>query len=153
MPEDIDNEVKDAIRGLYRSNELARKFFDHCAQRERDASETSIDRIAYRLDVSREAAIGLAQAFEQAGIGSFVVGRRGHKSRFVWEYSCISVGQVAAGENAALEEPENAVDDTDGIEVGDAGQALQTITIAEAKNLLSRSLGVPVEAIQITVQY
>ncbi|ALE17117.1 hypothetical protein AMC99_01829 [Altererythrobacter epoxidivorans] len=60
---------------------------------------------------------------------------------------------MAAGENAALEEPENAVDDTDGIEVGDAGQALQTITIAEAKNLLSRSLGVPVEAIQITVQY
>ena len=152
MPEDIDNDVKDEIRGLYRSNELARRFFDHCAQRERDASETSIDRIAYRLDVSREAAIGLAQEFEEAGIGTFVVGRRGHKSRFVWDFSCISVGQVAAGESTFLEEPDNAVDDTESVEIDTPVQSSSTLTIGQAKSLLSKSLGVPVEAIQITTQ-
>lgn len=153
MTEDIDNDAKDAIKRLYRSNELARRFFDHCAQRERDASETSIDRIAFRLDVSREAAIGLAQEFEEAGIGTFVVGRRGYKSRFVWDFSCISVGQVAAGESTSLEEPDDAVDDTEGVETISPLPSGAPITITQAKNLLSESLGVPVEAIQITIQH
>lgn len=152
MPEDIDNAVQDKIRALYRKNEAARRFLDQCAQRERDASETSIDRIAYKLDVSREAAIGLAQAFQEAGIGTFVVGRRGHKSRFVWDYSCISVGHVAAGESSSLEEPDDAVEDVESDAVDVSASAGGSLTIAEAKKALSRSLGVPVEAIQITIQ-
>lgn len=150
MTSDIENDVQERIKALYREDDTARDFLDQCAERAKDASSISIDRMAYLLDSSRQTAIELARELEEAGVGTFMVGRRGHKSRFEWEYSCISVGKVAAGETTALEEPEDAEEEID--DAPAPNEQGGSLTIAQAKEQLSRSLGVPIDAIQISIQ-
>lgn len=150
MTSDIDKGILVKIRTLFKQDEIAQRFFDQCASRERDASATSIDRMAYLLGISREEAIGLAQRLESTGCGEFVVGRRGYKSRFTWSYSCISVGQAAAGDTAQLAptmNPEPEGEDHLSCEV-----SLPVMTIQEAKRALAVSLGVPESAIEILIR-
>lgn len=153
MPADISKSVIDAIRKLYRNNKLAQALFDWTAQRERDATSTSIDRISNRLSIARGDAVALARALEQAGCGQFVVGRRGQPSRFEWSYSCISLGQSAAGEDVKIEAAEDPLPESEEEQLEAVSlQADQPITLAQAKFAISKSLGVPVENIEIIVK-
>src|ERR1039458_4312671 len=79
----------DALRQLYRDNPVAKAFFDHSARRERDQSETKVDRILVRLradghNLRRREIIDLFRKMQDHGLGQFVEGRRGWPSRFVW---------------------------------------------------------------------
>jgi hypothetical protein len=153
MTGDIDKTVVKAIRDLYRKDEIARRLFDQFAERERDSLATSIDRLTHLLGVSRGEAVGLSQRLQEAGCGQFIVGRRGHKSRFAWAYSCISLGQTASGETSELEEPEDPLPEAE-----EEASPLVTIAapaamnIADAKRALSLSLGVPETAIEILIR-
>jgi hypothetical protein len=153
MTSDISKSVIDAIRKLYRSNSAAQALFDWTAQRERDATATSIVNFSNRLGISRGEAVGLARALEQAGCGQFVVGRRGQPSRFEWRFSCISLGQAAAGEDVKLEAAEDPLPESEEekLEADDAA-AEHPLTLSQAKLALSRSLGVPIENIEITIK-
>jgi hypothetical protein len=138
------------VQKLYRHDKQARAMLDWCAQRSRDATSTSIDIISYRIDISRGDAVALARKLHDAGCGEFVVGRRGSKSRFVWAYSCIAIGQVASGETSTLEKPENPEpEDLD--EVSDKMSSL-SLTIPQAKHALANSLGIPVSSIEISIK-
>lgn len=152
MTSNMDESVVKSVRALYKKDEAARELFDQCADRERDASATSIDRMTYKLGISREEAVGLAQRLEEAGCGEFVVGRRGHKSRFVWAYSCISLGQVAAGETTLLEKPDDPLPETDDERETASPGSQSRMTIQEAKRALSDSLGVSESAIEILIR-
>ena len=153
MTSDITKNVIAAIRQLYRSNSAAQALFDWTASRERDATATSIDRLSNRLGISRGEAVALARALEQAGCGLFVVGRRGQPSRIEWNFSCISLGQAATGEDVKLEAAEDPLPECeeDRLEAAEA-TPIQLLTLLDAKAALSRSLGVPVENIEITVR-
>jgi hypothetical protein len=106
--------------------------------------------LRYRIDISRGDAVALARKLEEAGCGEFVVGRRGSKSRFVWAYSCIAIGQVASGEASTLEKPDNPEpEDVD--EEEETGGA-SSLTIAQAKLALAKSLGVSVSNIEIIIK-
>src|SRR5215469_15638704 len=90
----------DALRQLYRENPVAKAFFDHAAKRERDQSETKVDRIIVRLkadghEFRRREIIELFRTMQQEGLGQFVEGRRGWPSRFVWKARMTSVGRAA----------------------------------------------------------
>src|SRR5258705_146225 len=111
MTNDLADYVVKAIRDLYKKNPHAQEFFDLNARRERDASFTSLDLISRKLEISRGEAVALARELDEAGCGQFVVGRRGSKSRFEWEYSCIGLGKAAAGEPIQLEKAENPEDE------------------------------------------
>ena len=153
MTSDISKNVIEAIRKLYRSEAAARALFDWTAQRERDATATSIDRLSNRLGISRGEAVALARALEQAGCGQFVVGRRGQPSRFEWAFSCISLGQAAAGEDVKLEAAEDPLPEIEEEQLEAAVAASsQPLTLTQAKSALSKSLGVPVENIEITIK-
>ena len=152
MTKDLAQQIISAIRTLYRTDASARALFDWTASRTRDATATSIDRIAYQLGLSRGDAVALARKLEAAGCGEFVVGRRGQKSRFVWAYSCISLGQAASGEASEIEEVENPLPEDEGSpEQSGLGEELK-LTIAEAKAALANSLGVPASSIEIIVK-
>ena len=142
------------IQTLYKSNNTARSFLDGAARRLRDASASSIDLISRSLGISRGEAVSLAKALEAAGAGQFVVGRRGSRSRFVWAFSCISLGRIAAGEEAELEAPTDPEpeDSDEEVAASDAGGTSNRLTIAEAKRLLAASLGVPEASIEILVR-
>ncbi len=153
MTTNMDQKVITAVRALYKKDDAARRLFDQCAERERDASATSIDRLTYLLGISRAEALALAQRLGEAGCGEFVMGRRGHKSRFVWGYSCISLGQVAAGETAELEKAEDPLPESEEDRVPvEAPVGASRLSIQDAKRALSQSLGVPESAIEILIR-
>lgn len=104
---------------LYRESEVARAFFDHAASRERDQSETKVDRILVRLRADgrtfpRRDIIALFRKLEESGCGQFIEGRHGWPSRFVWSTGWTSVGRVAAGESRSIAQISSELGDFDG---------------------------------------
>lgn len=141
------NDIIKSIQLLYTENPLAQKLFDLNAERERDANVSSLDVISRKLDTSRGETVSLARSLEEAGCGTFKVGRRGAPSRFEWAYSCIALGKAAAGEPIQLEQAENPQEDeTDEVESASDG-----LTIAQAKSGLARRLGISVDQIEIRI--
>ncbi|MGD0335224.1 MAG: hypothetical protein ABSA90_18525 [Xanthobacteraceae bacterium] len=139
-------DVIKAIQALYNGNPIAQQLFDMNAERERDATTSSLDVISRKLEISRGDAVALARELEAAGCGIFKVGRRGAPSRFKWAYSCIGLGKAAAGEPIQLEQAENPQDDEEELDA-----AFDHMTIAQAKAALARSLGISVNQIEIRI--
>lgn len=153
MVKDFDRGVVEAVRSLYASDQNAKALFDHSAAREKDASSTSIDRIAHVVGISRPEALALAKSLEHARCGQFVVGRRGWKSRFIWAYSCISLGKAASGQDSILQEPsDEAGTDSIAARQSNGELAVDGLTIADAKNALAASLGISPSNIEITIK-
>jgi hypothetical protein len=99
----IDQEKISKIQALYQADLIAKKFFDFAATRER-SSETTVRRVASHLSEGNRQVIKLFKKLEEIGLGTFVVGRHGAKSRFRWLFSLPSVGKVARMETKKLEE-------------------------------------------------
>jgi hypothetical protein len=155
MTDDFDDKIVSNIRDLYKSEENAKTLFDWLASRSKDMWTTSIDTLTRKLDVYRGEAVSLARALEEAGCGEFVVGRRGAPSRFKWEFSTISLGKAAAGEEQRLEAPESPVDEEDIGSVTEAPpppQAVAPMTITQAKEALALTFGVSASSIEITIK-
>jgi hypothetical protein len=155
----IDNGcVVKLVQGLYQKDTAARQLFDRMAIRRKDAKATSIDWVMRELALYRGDAIALMKAIAATDCAELLLGRRGSKTRLVWLFSCVSVGQAAAGETAELEpahEPESENDEeyegTDDV----AKQGLGTterLTIGSAKRLLARSLGIDESSIEISIR-
>ncbi len=99
----------DGIRSLYSNDGAARALLDHLAGRERNRAVTPVDRLLINVaregtELSRGDVIRVLRRLEEFGCGTFIPGRRGHKSRFKWDASFVSVGQVAAGEADEFED-------------------------------------------------
>src|SRR5262249_27686240 len=106
-PMDSKSPNIDLLRQLYRQNPVAHAFFEHAARRERDQSETKVDRILVLLRAEghafpRRDIIALFRKLQEQGCGQFVEGRRGWPSRFVWSSGLISVGRAAAGDSQSI---------------------------------------------------
>jgi hypothetical protein len=98
----------ETLRQLYNDSPIAKAFFDHAARRERDQSETKVDRILVRLradghEFRRREVIELFRKMQDQGLGQFVEGRHGWPSRFVWSTGLTSVGRAATGEPQIIE--------------------------------------------------
>jgi hypothetical protein len=150
MNDDFQPATVQAVQALYDQNSNAKKLFDWTASLRRDATATTIARIAHVLEISRKAAVSLAQDLEEAGCGEFIVGRRGSLSRFEWSYSRVSLGQVAAGEAEEIEEVCDPISEKEEEALGPEGSA-QPLTISSAKVLLAKSLGLTPDQIEIQI--
>ncbi len=141
-----------SIRALYDENPHATRLFDWTASLERDAYETTVERLSQKLEISRGEAISLARKLEEAGCGRFIVGRKGWSSRFRWEYSRVSLGQVASGEAEELEEASDPISEEDekASELQEGSE--RQLTIHEAKIRLAQSLGVEPSQISIEIR-
>ncbi|MGC2744330.1 MAG: DUF262 domain-containing protein, partial [Candidatus Angelobacter sp.] len=98
----------ETLRQLYRESLVAKAFLDHAARRERDQSETKVDRILILLraeghEFRRREILDLFRKLQDQGLGQFVEGRRGWPSRFVWSTGLTSVGRAAIGEPQIIE--------------------------------------------------
>jgi hypothetical protein len=115
---DLKSPNVEALRQLYEQNPVAHAFFSHAAKRERDQSETKVDRIMVLLkaegqDFPRRDVIALFKKLEEVGCGQFVEGRRGWPSRFVWSARLTGIGRAAAGDPqpiAQISREESAID-------------------------------------------
>jgi hypothetical protein len=150
-----DNAVIERVKALYRSNELARRFFDLVASRSNDARFTTIDNIMRTFALTRGEAVALFREIADTGAAELYVGRRGWKTRLVWKFSCISVGQAASGEDVELEEVTNP-DLEEEAEEAEEGSGIPTITakitIQDAKHMLAQSLGLDPSNIEILIK-
>lgn len=91
------------LRQLYKNDSSARAVLDHFASRERNLSETTVERIQTNVaagghEISRGQVIDFYRELEELGCGVFKNGRRGWPSRFVWSVEMVSVGRAAAGD-------------------------------------------------------
>jgi hypothetical protein len=98
----------DRLKNLYRQSPAAQFVLDQAARRQRNQTETKIDRIVALLaaeghEISRGDVIDAFRSLEDLGAGQFVTGRRGWPSRFVWSVGMVSVGRAAAGEPQEIE--------------------------------------------------
>jgi hypothetical protein len=104
-----DNSAVDLrrLRELYQRNPVAGAMLDEFAGRERNRTETKVDNLLYltveNRPIKRGEIIRVFQELENMGCGSFVVGRKGHGSRFEWTVGLPSVGKAAAGEDLPVE--------------------------------------------------
>jgi hypothetical protein len=97
------------LQRLYRESAIGRAFLDHAARRERDQSETKVDRISVLLkaeghDFPRREITAFFRTLEELACGQFIEGRRGWPSRFVWSAGLRSLGRAAAGESQPITE-------------------------------------------------
>ena len=148
-----------ATQKLYKQNAVARILFDTLALRQRDATATNIDLLSKQLNVSRGDALTLARAVDATGAAALYLGRRGSKTRLVWEFSCVSIGRAASGEGLELEAPENPISEEDeeaneqAVQVATGNAPIPSVlTIRDAKRLLSASLGVNEADIEIIIK-
>ncbi len=97
------------LRELYKRDPAARDIFDHLAGRVNNYREQKVDRLVHTLgdDGSHATRGDVTRVFkelERAGCGKYVVGRKGHPSRFRWDVAMVAVGHYAAGGTDAIEE-------------------------------------------------
>ena len=152
MSTTLTPDVAMAIRVLYDKNPHATRLFDWTASLERDAYETTVERLSRKLEISRGRAISLARELEEAGCGDFIVGRKGWSSRFRWAYSRVSLGQVASGEAEELEEASDPISEEDEEASESQEGSERPLTIHEAKIRLAQSLGVEPSQISIEIR-
>jgi hypothetical protein len=110
------NVDKDGLRKLYRTDGTAKAVFDHLARRQRNKTETPVDRLMQNIsgegfDISRPALTAVLKALERARCGEYVVGRKGHPSRFRWDVGMVAAARYAAGEATVIEAVDQATSD------------------------------------------
>jgi hypothetical protein len=88
----------DELQRFYRSDRAFAKICDYLAGRERNSTESTVDRLSQVTDLSRADVIAVLRVLASMGLGEFVIGRRGQKSRLEWKVGCVSVARVARGE-------------------------------------------------------
>jgi len=98
----------DALRALYREDEVATNAFEHFAGRQRSQKETKVDRLEALLsqkgfNVQRRDLVAFFRSLEAMGCGKFITGRLGHPSRFRWDVEMIGVSLAAKGEEQPIE--------------------------------------------------
>lgn len=90
------------LQALYAQSACAQAAFDYFAGRENKSAKTTVEALQNALKSQgpfRTPEItSLFKELQSAGCGQYVMGRKGHPSRFEWSVSLIKVGQAATGE-------------------------------------------------------
>ena len=109
----------EAVMELVKKNEVASRFFEDLAQREKNYRVTTVDQAKTIAGpgTRRAEIIMMFKQMEKLNLGSFVIGRRGGKSRFEWAVSMVDAGRAATGEIETIDDLDDlepdAIEDTD----------------------------------------
>ncbi len=98
----LDADLSDKLKRIYTSNKGAKALLDSFATRKRDVAETSVRRAAQLANMDYIEILKTLRELAQAGAGEFKVGRKGLKSRIVWEYGVRSLAAAALGEGVPI---------------------------------------------------
>jgi hypothetical protein len=158
MNEEIPMQITESVIKLTRANPYARRLMEITATKQRHFSEINIDYIESAVGVARGGAVDLAKAFQKAGLGRFIIGRKGAKSRFQWAYNSIDLAQQALGKPKNAVSPASIDEESKqpappmeaGASTVDRGRSVAE-AISRAKESLSREIGVPTAAIEIKI--
>lgn len=138
-----DDDLLKRTQSLCASEAGARRFFDAMSRRQNDGYVTTVANLAEKAELSYGEALDLAKKFDDIGLGTYTIGRRGSKTRIVWRYGLKQILRSLKLEAVTAEM--EALDATQDVSLSPA-----TAT-AQAKEFLARAYGVSPDAIQITV--
>lgn len=91
------------MRKLVTSNETAKLIFQWAASRDKNSVATGLDRLCRKVKIEKDAAVKALGEFEKIGLGTYIIGRRGGKTRFEWNFGLVTVGMAAMGKSDAME--------------------------------------------------
>ena len=103
----ISERVKKKIQGYYADakNVDAKKLFDWAAK-QRFSKESTAEQIEQGAKVTHAFVIAAMKDLEELGFGKFVLGRRGSKSRMIWNVGLGDLGRCAQGKYVDFNAPE-----------------------------------------------
>ncbi len=145
MSGDLNAEMSERLRGLYMSDDCAKRFFDWAATFTNAKGHTKIEQLE-NLGMERGEAVNLAKKLQVMGCGRFVIGRRQSPSRMEWRFSLRSLGVAAQGQADQLE-PINGVEVgciSDGANSGTASPEYEETLITKHIFRLRPNLGVEI---------
>ena len=99
------------LASLQRKSPVSKLIFEHLAARQRNRKETTVDGLISALqrdgtEVSRNEVVAIFKELQDAECGKFLVGRKGHQSRFEWKVPLSKVGGIAPAFDASPGEEE-----------------------------------------------
>ena len=102
-----DANQADDLRKLYKDDKSARAVLDWFATRQNDANEIAVDRAEQMASerneqVQHKDIVRVFRKFEEMGFGKFMVGRRGSRTRMVFD---VSIRSLAAAATQKGQEP------------------------------------------------
>lgn len=162
MNKSYSQDIISAVRSIYKKNDHAQRLFDNLAERQRNPSNTTVERIAAIIEGNRWEAISLAKEIAETGCAQFAKGRAPNKTRLVWKYGCVGLAKIAMGQNVELTPPPatdtelDLEEDEEYIQSNDPSpspiESVIRLTIPEAKEALARTLGILPEQIEILIK-
>jgi len=116
--------LMDKLESIYSEDDAVRAICDHMAERSRNQNETKLRRIRYLLrkegnEFPKSDLIAAFRKLAEAQCGTYVEGRHGWPSRFVWHVKSMLVADAAQGlvSNDSIEDSE-IDDDADELDSG-----------------------------------
>lgn len=135
----LDMELSENLKKIYRSNEAAKALLDTFVTRKRDVAETRVHRAAQLAGTDYDEMLQALRELAQAGAGEFKVGRKGAKSRIVWEYGVRSLAAAALGEGVPikldLEELSDSEEADEAEDAADSDDAIHEFLLRPAKKI------------------
>lgn len=114
IEKDHHKNLRERLRNLYHIHPTARSFFSCVYTHRLCARSTRLAMFIKQLNKKPSEVIELFRKFDDIGLGKFIIGRRGSKTRFVWYYDIRSLAEVAIGGTDQIRDvPEDAPDDKD----------------------------------------
>jgi hypothetical protein len=147
----------DALRDLYKKGQGRSELFEGFATYTNRRTELLVERAIEYTGLSYDTIVTLFRELDELGIGTFKLGRKGAKTRLVWNYSPRSVGEAARGDSDQLESynGDEAIELSNSSPQHDREHADSMldipVLIAQAKRDLAAKLKISPDEITITV--
>jgi hypothetical protein len=156
---DILMAVQDDLRDLHSKGGGWREFFEMLSTYTNRRSDIQALRAAKQVGLAYQTVVGFLKDLDALGVGKFKFGRRGGKTRLIWNFSPRSVGDVARGTATMLEPYEAEGSDEESAIESPAPEPPKTagptvaMMIAEAKNALAAKMGISPDQISISFKF
>jgi len=105
------------IQELGNDNPLVKELLNYLEKKKRFTADLTVDQALKVVSGTRSEVIGLFKKLEEAGLGDFIAGRKGNKSRFQWKVHASEIVKAWTGEIEAIDDSDGTGTDADADEL------------------------------------
>lgn len=84
----------ESLKQLTKHNRNANRLFEWLVDHESAVKVLSVSKAEAVLDIDYYELVSVFKELETIGAGNFIVGRKGHDSRFIWKYDTQGLGKI-----------------------------------------------------------
>lgn len=105
MNSNIDKKMVTQLQALYKNDQTVKALLDWFGERRKDSRMMPARVATNNTGADYTDIIRVFRQFDEMGIGTFLVGRKGSESRIQWHYSIRSLAEAAKGNAEVVEAP------------------------------------------------